>query len=397
MLAKRQSTDAFRFPHGCFSTSDPGCDLPLAKEPEKVPNLGLTDRIGINKVRSVKGKSSVALLALGIGALLVAPPSRAVTFPDGFEQEIAFSGLDAPTTIRFAPDGRVFVGEKSGRIKIFDDLSDTTPDLLADLGLAVHDFWDRGVLGMAVDPDFPASPYVYLLYAYNFDANDPGAGMPRWPDSCPDPPGATDDGCVINGRLSRLEVAPDNSLVGSEQVLIENRWCQQYPSHSTGDLAFDPIDRVLYVSAGDGASFNWVDYGQGGGSGGVALNPCGDSPAGVGGVMTPPSAEGGALRSQDIRTGTTLRGTTRMSTEAAIATTRTTRCSPERRRSVTGSTTSVREMPVSARSTRASTATATGWPTVSFRRGVPVRSVTARSQWVFGWQRHGQLGRTPGG
>jgi glucose/arabinose dehydrogenase len=232
----------------------------------------------------------------------VAAPSDGVTYPAGFEQEIAFSGLDAPTTIRFAPDDRVFVGEKSGRIKIFDDLTDTTPDLLADLGLAVHNFWDRGVLGMALDPDFPASPYVYLLYAYNFDANDPGAGMPRWPDSCPDPPGATDDGCVINGRLSRLEVAPDNSLVGSEQVLLENRWCQQYPSHSTGDLAFDPIDRVLYVSAGDGASFNWVDYGQGGGSGGVALNPCGDPPAGVGGVMTPPSAEGGALRSQDIRT-----------------------------------------------------------------------------------------------
>src|SRR4029450_4287498 len=74
-------------------------------------------------------------------------------------------------------------------------------------------------------------------------------------------------------------------------------WCQQYPSHSIGDLAFGP-DGALYASAGDGASFNFADYGQDGNP----LNPCGDPPAGVGGVQTPPSAEGGSLRSQDLRT-----------------------------------------------------------------------------------------------
>ncbi len=52
------------------------------------------------------------------------------------------------------------------------------------------------------------------------------------------------------------------------------------------------------MSGGDGASFNFVDYGQDGNP----LNPCGDPPGGVGGVLTPPSAEGGALRSQDLRT-----------------------------------------------------------------------------------------------
>ena len=43
---------------------------------------------------------------------------------------------------------------------------------------------------------------------------------------------------MVDGRLSRLRVAADNTLVGGEVVLIENRWCQQYPSHSVGDLAF---------------------------------------------------------------------------------------------------------------------------------------------------------------
>jgi glucose/arabinose dehydrogenase len=85
-------------------------------------------------------------------------------------------------------------------------------------------------------------------------------------------------------------------MTGSEQVLI-NDWCQQYPSHSIGALGFG-ADGALYVSGGDGASFNFTDWGQDG----SPLNPCGDPPGGVGAVLSPPSAEGGALRSQDLRT-----------------------------------------------------------------------------------------------
>ena len=84
--------------------------------------------------------------------------------------------------------------------------------------------------------------------------------------------------------------------------MIED-WCQQYPSHSVGDLAFGP-DGALYASGGDGANFNLADYGQGGGGAGSPTppNPCGDPPAGVGGAETPPTAEGGSLRSQDLLT-----------------------------------------------------------------------------------------------
>ena len=53
-------------------------------------------------------------------------------------------------------------------------------------------------------------------------------------------------------------------MTGSPQVLISD-WCQQFPSHSIGDLNFGP-DGDLYVSGGDGASFNFADYGQSGGS-----------------------------------------------------------------------------------------------------------------------------------
>ena len=59
----------------------------------------------------------------------------------------------------------------------------------------------------------------------------------------------------MNGRISKLEIAPNNTFVGAEQVLIENNWCQQYPSHSIGSLTIGS-EGALYLSAGDGASFN---------------------------------------------------------------------------------------------------------------------------------------------
>ena len=204
-------------------------------------------------------------------------PALAGTLPAGFTETTVWSGLGNPTALRFAPDGRVFVASKSGIINVFDDLGDTTPTQFADLRSRVHDFWDRGLLGLALDPGFTSGrPYVYVLYAYDKAPNS--AQQPRWGDGCPTPPGATDDGCVITGRLSRLNAA------GAETVLIEDL-CHQYPSHSVGSIDFGP-DGMLYVSSGDGASFNWADYGQDG----SPVNPCGD-----------PAQEGGALRAQSFR------------------------------------------------------------------------------------------------
>jgi glucose/arabinose dehydrogenase/PKD repeat protein len=226
--------------------------------------------------------------------------ASAQTLPNGFQESVVFSGLVEPTAVRFASDGRIFVAEKRGVIKVFDSLTDATPTVFADLNANVYNFWDRGLLGLALPPDFPTTPFVYVLYTYDFDPHQPTL-KPRWGtpgvynDPCPSPPGATADGCVVTGRLSRLQAA-GNVMTGEEQVLIDD-WCQQYPSHSIGGLAFG-ADGALYVSGGDGASFNFVDYGQDG----TPLNPCGDPPGGVGGVQTSPTAEGGALRSQDLRT-----------------------------------------------------------------------------------------------
>jgi glucose/arabinose dehydrogenase len=243
------------------------------------------------------------LLPLLVLLALVAPLSpggagAVATLPAGFQETIVFSGLVNPTAVRFASDGRVFVAEKSGLVKVFDNLSDATPTVFADLRTNVHNFWDRGLLSLALDPNFPSNPYVYVLYTYDAEI---GGTAPRWgtvggtSDGCPTPPGATGDGCVVSGRLSRLAAA-GNVMTGAEQVLIED-WCQQYPSHSIGSLVFG-ADGALYVTGGDGASFNFVDYGQDG----SPVNPCGDPPGGIGAALAPPTAEGGALRSQDLRT-----------------------------------------------------------------------------------------------
>ena len=223
-------------------------------------------------------------------------PATASTLPTGFRDSVVLSGLTNPTVLQFASDGRIFVGQKNGVIKVFQSLTDTNPITVADLSGRVQDFWDRGLLGMALAPNFPASPYVYVLYAY--DARI-GGTAPTWGDACPTPPGPTTDGCLVSGRVSRLQLS-GNVMTGAEQVLV-NDWCQQFPSHSVGTLLFGR-DGYLYATGGDGASFNNVDYGQYGATyAGDLANPCGDPPGPAGTALSPPGAEGGALRSQSVR------------------------------------------------------------------------------------------------
>src|SRR5690349_21658675 len=89
-------------------------------------------------------------------ALSVAPALRAATnyHQAGFSESVVFSGLSSPTMVRFLPDGRVIVAEKSGLIKLFPNLTTNTYTVVADLRNSVHNFWDRGLLGLVVDPNF---------------------------------------------------------------------------------------------------------------------------------------------------------------------------------------------------------------------------------------------------
>jgi glucose/arabinose dehydrogenase len=241
-------------------------------------------------------------LALGVSG------ASASTLPQGFQETPVITGRTEPTAIRFAPNGQAFLAEKSGLLWVYANITDPSPSQVIDLRAEVHDYWDRGLLGLAIDPGYPARPYVYVLYAHDtWPPGDPRFGdptQPRWgtglpnpstSDPCPTPPGPTADGCVVYGRLSRITIDP-NTLQGTEQVLIQGNWCQQFPSHSIGDLHFGN-DGYLYVSGGEGANFNAADWGQYGNQySGDVVNPCGDP----NGAANDSSSEGGALRSQDI-------------------------------------------------------------------------------------------------
>ena len=130
------------------------------------------------------------------------------------------------------PTGKRLSRRRLGKYWSYAGLSDTTPTLVADLSTEVDDYWDQGLLGLALPPNFPTDNHLYVLYTYDAPIGD---AAPTWNDVCPSPPGATTDGCVVSGRLSRLTISGGVST--GEQVLVNN-WCQQFPTHSIGTVTF---------------------------------------------------------------------------------------------------------------------------------------------------------------
>ena len=249
----------------------------------------------VSRGESLQAHRLIAAVLLLATVCLVSPARGRASVAPGFTDSVVLSGATQPTTVRFGPHGSAYVAEKSGRILYYKSFG-APPRLVADLSTEVYDSGDHGLLGLALDPRFSTRPYLYVLYTYDAPI---GGTAPTWgtpgmlQDTCPTPPGANVDGCVTSGRLSRLTLSGNHFK--SERVLI-NDWCNQFTTHSVGDLQFGS-DGSLYASGGDGAKVS-PDYGQYG----SPNNPCGDPPGGVGGSMSPPGAEGGSLRSQDLTT-----------------------------------------------------------------------------------------------
>src|ERR1043166_2622788 len=225
----------------------------------------------IGRKKQNRRKQIFFIAAVFAALVITLAEARSQTLPTGFIQQTVFSGLTQPTAVRFSPDGRVFVAEKSGVVKVFANLTATTPTVFADLSANVYSVGESGLLGMTLDPNFPTMPYIYVFYTYN-------GAIGGLPSACAPAP---DNACLRSGRLSRL-TAQGDVISGPEKVLVAD-WYQRYPTQSVGHLAFGP-DGALYASAGDGANATVVDIGQ-------DDNPSPD-----------PANEGGALRSQDLRT-----------------------------------------------------------------------------------------------
>jgi glucose/arabinose dehydrogenase len=174
------------------------------------------------------------LVVLALVALLpvVALPhdvAAAVSLPSGFSETTYESGFaDRTTAMAWSPDGRLFVSEKTGALRVVKN-----GNLLSQpfLRLNVDDHSERGLLGIAFDPSFATNRFVYVYYT---------------------------TASTVKNRVSRFTANssnPDQAQSGTEKILLDN-----IPSdagfHNGGALSFGP-DGKLYVSVGDsGTSSN---------------------------------------------------------------------------------------------------------------------------------------------
>ena len=161
---------------------------------------------------------------------------RATTVADDLEQ---------PTAIAFAGEAGMLVTEKaSGRVL---RIVDGEPEEVLDL--AVNAFDERGLLGIAVHPDFPAEPFVYLHWTGQTDSDDPAALLGEDSTEATEVP-------ALGNRVDRFrwedeELTFDRNLVRFPSNTLDTDTSGKVRgNHDAGPLAFGPDDH-LYVMMGD--------------------------------------------------------------------------------------------------------------------------------------------------
>jgi glucose/arabinose dehydrogenase len=165
-----------------------------------------------------------APLAIPFVLLALAPSLSAATLPPGFSETQVVSGLNSPTAMAFAPDGRLFICQQGGQLRVFKNGT-----LLAApfVSLTVNSSGERGLLGVAFDPDFATNQFVYVYYT---------ATTPN-----------------IHNRVSRFTANGDVAVPGSETVLLDLNPLSSATNHNGGALHFGP-DGKLYIAVGENAN-----------------------------------------------------------------------------------------------------------------------------------------------
>jgi len=148
-------------------------------------------------------------------------PSAALSESKNVEVEVVAGGLETPWAIAFASDGRIFVTERPGRIRIIKNGKlQTEPWMEID----AYEAGEAGLMGLALDPEFSRNRFVYAAYAYR--------------DS--------------NGRLkNRLVRLREDSATGKgmmDKVLLDG--VAGNNNHNGGRVKFGP-DGKLYWTMGD--------------------------------------------------------------------------------------------------------------------------------------------------
>lgn len=213
--------------------------------------------------------------------------------PEGFDYTLFSDQIQSATTIEFAENGNIYVGDQMGRVWVFVD-GELQPDPVLDISDEVGGFAELGCLGFVLDPDFLLNGYLYMSYIvdrhhllyHGTDEYDPSIN--------------TYYNATI-GRVSRFQVQLDDyaTLVpGSQTILfgegIHDGNASLTYSHGSGDILFGE-DGTLIFSVGDGNTF---ENNFAGGDDEIPPNAY-DAQGLIDGIITP-EENVGAFRAQQI-------------------------------------------------------------------------------------------------
>jgi glucose/arabinose dehydrogenase len=172
---------------------------------------------------------AVALLA-PVGALLALPigaAQGAVTLPSGFTHSQVVSGLTDPMDMEFAPDGRLFVAEQAGRVRIASP-DGTLATFLSISTKVASSSGGRGLLALTFDPSFSSNRYVYLHYTRKATSTTPA-----------------------HNRIVRITANTNGTkMVSGSETLIFRLDNQSTEIHHGGAIDFGK-DGKLYIATGD--------------------------------------------------------------------------------------------------------------------------------------------------
>jgi hypothetical protein len=206
----------------------------------------------------------VLLFCLAICGSLGLAPLSAATVPPGFAETViagpSSGNWNQALGIAFDGSSRMYVWERGGRVWIKDP-ADDAPSLLIDISDEVGAWGDHGMLGFAIDPNFRANGYIYLLYVVDrhyllyF-------GTPNYN------PNANDYNSATIGRVTRYTCRASNGFRSVDPatrfILIGETRQTGMPicsdTHGVGSLVFGS-DNTLLISCGDGASAYTTDTG----------------------------------------------------------------------------------------------------------------------------------------
>ena len=168
-------------------------------------------------------------LMMALVVLSVRSASGVVMLPVGFEQSLVANGLSAPTTMALAPDGRIFVAEQAGKLRVIKD-GQLLATPFVDRSGVVDPAGERGLLGVAFDPNFSNNGYVYLYFTRKAMGTKPA-----------------------HNRIVRFTAEGDRAVEGSAKLILRLDNLSNATNHNGGALHFGK-DGKLYVAVGENAN-----------------------------------------------------------------------------------------------------------------------------------------------